>query len=620
MKSAFRIEKGRPYPIGVSRGGAGINVSMVSYARECGILLYDKNKKELGRVVLSGEACMEGVSRTGALCYAKLFWEGKEPVLYQFYEDGNIVYDSHMKEYMGHEKFGATVTPRNLYGVLQPAEYDWEEDRNPLLPYEDSVLYCMHARGFTRHPSSEVAGRGTFHGVVEKLDYLEKLGVTTLELLPVYELEEKKRSIGIGPECLAGRDTLNYWGYTKGLYYAPRNAYAMSGCGAVEFKDLVKALHKRKMEVVLQFYFPKDVSHGEILEILRYWKSEYHVDGFHLKGDALPLLMLGQEPGLADTKLFYYDFPADELYHGEKLPHFRNLAAYRDDYMYAMRRFLKGDEDMLHTVTGYMRRQPLKEGQINYFTNYYGFTLEDMVSYERKHNEDNGEDNRDGIDYNHTWNCGIEGRSRKKGILNLRRQQVRSALCMLFFSQGTPLLFMGDEFGNSQKGNNNPYCQDNEISWLNWKDLEKNRELFEYVRKLIRIRKDHPILHKERELRLMDYISCGYPDLSYHATKAWQPDMGNYSRHIGLMYCGKYARKGRDEEDDFFYVAMNMHWEAHEFALPLLPKEQEWCMLLDTAGWEITDSNERPLADQQTTKVEPRRIQVYISKKRNGKK
>lgn len=620
MKSQFKVEKGCPYPIGVSRGEHGINISMASYAGECGILLYDKNKKKLGKVVLSGEERVEGAARTGALCYAKLLWDGKEPLLYQFYEDGKVIFDSHMKEYRGHEKFGIAITPQDLYGVLQPVEYDWEDDSNPVLPYEDSVLYCMHVRGFTRHPSSGVEGKGTFHGVKEKLAYLETLGVTTLELLPVYELEEKKHSAGRVPECPTERETLNYWGYAEGLYYAPRNAYAMSGCGAVEFKDLIKALHKRKMEAVLQFYFPKDMCHGEILEILRYWKSEYHVDGFHLKGESLPLLMLGQEPGLTDTKLFYYGFPVDELYPGEKLPHFRNLAAYRDDYMYGMRRFLKGDEDMLHTVTGYMRRQPLKEGQINYFTNYYGFTLEDMVSYERKHNEDNGEDNRDGTDYNHTWNCGIEGKSRKKGILNLRRQQVRNALCMLFFSQGTPLVFMGDEFGNSQKGNNNPYCQDNGISWLNWKELEKNSELFEYVRRLIRIRKEHPVLHGERELRLMDYISCGYPDLSYHATKAWQPDMGNYSRHIGLMYCGKYARKERGVEDDFFYVAINMHWEPHEFALPLLPKEQEWCMLLDTGEWEITDNHERPLTDQQMAKVEARRIQVYISKKRKGKK
>lgn len=620
MKSKLEVRAGCPYPIGVSREEAGINISMVSYAKECGILLYDENKKKLGKVVLSGEGRMEGAARMGALCYAKLLWEGEEPVLYQFYEDGKVVFDPHMKAYRGHERFGIPVTPQNLYGVLQSAEYDWEDDRNPVLSYEDSVLYCMHVRGFTRHSSSGVAGKGTFHGVEEKLAYLEKLGVTTLELLPVYELEERKYNSRPGQEGLSGRDALNYWGYTEGLYYVPRNAYAMSGCGTVEFKDLVKALHKRRMEVVLQFYFPGKVSHGEILEILRYWKKEYHVDGFHLKGDSLPLLMLGQEPGLADTKLFYYGFPVDELYPGEKLPQIRHLAAYRDDYMYGMRRFLKGDEDMLHAVTGYMRRQPLKEGQINYFTNYYGFTLEDMVSYERKHNEDNGEANRDGGDYNHTWNCGTEGRSRKKGILGLRRQQVRNALCMLFFSQGTPLLFMGDEFGNSQKGNNNPYCQDNEISWLNWKNLEKNTELFEYVRALIRIRKDHPILHQERELRLMDYISCGYPDLSYHATKAWQPDMGNYSRHIGLMYCGKYARRERDVEDDFFYVAMNMHWEPHEFALPLLPKGQEWCLLLDTREWEITDSNIRPLANQQTSRVEARCIQVYISKRRNGKK
>ncbi len=635
MQNPLQIDKGHPYPVGVTIEEDGINVSMIASGKQCGILLYDKDKREIARVELSQ------ASRLGALRYAKLLLQKKEALFYQLYEDERIVFDRQMKAYMGHEKFGRPVEPGELFGKISWEKYDWQKDVCPRIPYEDCILYGMHVRGFTRHSSSGVKGRGTFRGIMEKIPYLQELGVTTLELQPVYELQEKmppdhsQNNIGQNRLPTAGipgvqsteyeeEQKINYWGYTKGLYYAPRNAYAYSGNGDEEFRALVKALHQCSMEVVLQFYFPKDVNWGEILQILRYWKTEYHVDGFHLKGENIPLLMLGQEPGLSDTKLFYYDFPLEEIYPAEEAPAFRNLACYRDDYMYGMRRFLKGDDDLVPTVLSLMRRQPEKAGQINYFTNYYGFTLADMVSYERKHNERNGEENRDGNDYNHSWNCGVEGKSRKKAVVALRNRQMRNALCMLFFSQGTPLLFMGDEFGNSQDGNNNPYCQDNEIAWLNWKNLRQNESLFQFAKTLIALRKRHPILHNARELRMMDYLSCGFPDLSYHASRAWQPDMSSYTHHIGLLYCGKYATVAGEKEDDFFYVAMNMHWEPHEFALPKLPDDLGWFLLADTSEWEIFDGREEPLPNQQEHLVEARSVEVFISKKvtkkGNGKK
>ena len=369
------------------------------------------------------------------------------------------------------------------------------------------------------------------------------------------------------------------------------------------------------MEVVLQFYFPKHMNQGEILSILRYWRMEYHVDGFHLKGENIPLLLPCLDPGLSDTKLFYYDFPFHQIYPDGEIPVMQNLACYRDDYMYSMRKFLKGDDAMVTTALSLMRRKPEKAGQINYFSNYDGFTLADMVAFEQKHNEANGEANRDGNDYNQTWNCGTEGKSRKRSVVSLRSRQVRNALCMLFFSQGTPFLFMGDEFGNSQEGNNNPYCQDNEISWLNWKNRKQNEALFQFVKTLIALRKAHPILRSPREPRLMDYLSCGFPDLSYHATRAWQPDMSGYAHHIAMLYCGKYAQKSDGKEDDFIYVAMNMHWEPHVFALPKLPKELGWHLLLDTTEGVIYDGNEELLPNQQEHIVLPRSIEIFISKK-----
>lgn len=621
MQRELMVSAGSPYPLGVYKSNGGINVSMLMQGASCGIILYDKNKNFIERIELSNNFHM------GKICYGQID-NVDSAHFYQLYADDKIICDSCMKAYRGGESFGEKMEPKDLYSIISTDYFEWEEDSFPQIPYEESFIYCMHVRGFTKHSSSGVKGKGTFQGIIEKLSYLEELGVTTIELLPIYELKSvfdtSQNEIENITELMVVSEPktqkVNFWGYDEGFYYAPKNSYAKCGKGDIEFKNLVKELHKRNMEIILQFYFPAYVLQSEILEVLKYWRMEYHVDGFHIKGENLPLLMISQEPGLADVKLLHYDFPLHQLFSENNLPSVRNLAFYRDDYMYEMRKFLKGDDDMVHKVLGLMRRQPREAGQINYLTNYYGFTLADMVSYERKHNEDNGEDNRDGMDYNHTWNCGVEGKSRKKAIVSLRQKQMRNALCMLMFSQGTPLIYMGDEFGNSQNGNNNPYCQDNDITWINWKDKERNKDLFEFTQKLIMLRKSHPILHKSTELRLMDYISCGFPDLSYHATKAWQPDMSNFIRHIGLLYCGKYAKTYDGKDDCFFYIAMNMHWEPHEFALPKLPKGMEWCMYLDTVKWDIYDSKEIALSNQQISIVEPRSIHVYISKKGKGKK
>ena len=272
-----------------------------------------------------------------------------------------------------------------------------------------------------------------------------------------------------------------------------------------------------------------------------------------------------------------------------------------------MRPFLKGDGCMLEKVQRRMRENPLKCGRINYFTNYNGFTMMDMVSYNDKHNEANGEDNRDGNPYNQSWNCGEEGPSKKRQVNALRSRQYKNAMSMLFLSQSTPLIFMGDEFGNSQKGNNNPYCQDNEITWLNWKDKEKHKELYQFTEKIIALRKAHPILHNRKELRLMDYYAYGYPDLSYHGAEAWLAAKGSNDRQIGMLYCGKYAKINKRFDDDFFYVALNMHWEPKELALPKLPKGMTW-ELCYTTGSE-------PELCEMVLKVPPRTVAVYQSKK-----
>jgi glycogen operon protein len=282
--------------------------------------------------------------------------------------------------------------------------------------------------------------------------------------------------------------------------------------------------------------------------------------------------------------------------------------------MYIMRKFLKGDEDMVKSVMYEMRRVPQGAGRIHYMSNYYGMTLLDMVSYDRKHNEPNGEDNLDGNDYNCSWNCGEEGATRKKKIAALRLRQLKNAMCMLLLSQSTPLIFMGDEFGNSQKGNNNPYCQDNAVTWLDWKDKERNAELYTFWKELIDLRRNHAMLHRSSEPRIMDYIACGYPDLSYHGMNAWRPQTESYSRCIGMMYCGKYVESEGTGSEDSLYIAMNMHWESHEFGLPRLPKGMKWKLLLTTDEQKLSDTEAMEIiSEENVCEVPARTVAIFIS-------
>ena len=277
--------------------------------------------------------------------------------------------------------------------------------------------------------------------------------------------------------------------------------------------------------------------------------------------------------------------------------------------MYDMRKFLKGDADMLKGFQYHMKNHNPKCGVINYITNYYGFTLNDLVSYDRKHNETNGEHNQDGTDYNYSWNCGIEGPTRKKAIVKLRRKQMKNAISFLMTAQGTPLLLSGDEFGNSQSGNNNCYCLDNETSWLDWRQIKRNEEFFEFVKMMIQFRKSHPILHTQEELTMTDRLGYGCPDLSYHGEEPWKVDLSNYNRHIAMMYCGRYARKDNKSEDDMIYIAYNMHWESHQFALPSLQGGYRWEIVNDT------DSSGEETAIANQVEVKPRSVKILIGRK-----
>ena len=444
----------------------------------------------------------------------------------------------------------------------------------PMIEWEDMILYLLNVRAFTKDASSKVREPGTFNGLKEKIPYLKKIGVTSLILQPAYDFNEiTEQDSGV---------RLNLWGYVPGNYFVPKPSFS-SGDPAEEFAGLVSELHRNNMELIMQFYFmPSDAS-CFIMEVLRYWAVTYDIDGFEIMGADIPVKEIAKDPMLADTKLIFTEFDPDRVY-GRSEPVRRNVAVLNDPFMYDMRKYLKSDEDMLNSVSKHILYNPDRTAVINHITSYYGFTLKDLVSYERKHNEKNGENSSDGSDYNYSWNCGDEGPSRKKAVNILRLRQMKNAMMLLLLSQGVPMIRYGDEFGNSQRGNNNAWCQDNRISYLDWNDLEKNSELFEFIRSLISLRKEHPVFHGRYAKKMYDYISCGSPDVSFHGEQAWNHSFVNYNRHFAVLYTGAYEKISDKTCDDDFYTAYNMHWTGHRFHPPKPAKGKKWEICLSSGN------------------------------------
>ncbi len=612
MTKKPQICREKPYPLGcyIDYDKALVVRSVFGENKCCGITLYpdEKSSKKPLTIELS-----ESMKR-GNIYSARIkdIEDIEDYVSYNYFADDEFFCDPYAKQFYGLETFGKNVPDSAIRAKLDNKAagrtsghvFDWEQEESSFIPYEDSFVYLLHVRGFTKSPSSGVSPekRGTFAGIIEKIPYLKSLGVTAVELMPAYEMNEvenpykssDKRSLkGLekGSEAIYSRDgnisnkkaeslKLNFWGYKRGYYFAPRTAYCTDPSNAEnEFKDFVKTMHKNGLEVIMQFFFEDNESGTLIIDALRFWRCTYHVDGFHLKGSVMPLRLITNEPLFTDVKIWYEYFDCGAIFNGQ-IPEVRLLADYNDAFLYNARRFLKSDDNTVNDFVKSMEANSPDHGVINYLCNYEGFRLMDLVSYEHKHNEENGENNKDGTDNNLSWNCGIEGRTRKHDILKLRNKQMKNAMSMLFFAQGTPMIFSGDEFGNSQGGNNNPYCQDNETGWVDWKAMERNSELLDYVKFLSNLRFSNRILHRSEPFKMMDYISCGYPDLSCHGKEAWRPDMSGHSHLVGMLFCGLYEKQ--EKTYDYIYVAYNMHWLPQKLALPKLPAGLKWEVLSDT--------------------------------------
>ena len=563
--------EGYPQPLGVKIKQDEVNFAVsVPTGKKCELLLYRAGKTEPAFVYEMPEE--EGLGEIRFLAVEGLDVQKYE---YNFRIDGKVILDPFVRELARTRRFGEMPDAdlHRVRGRFPTASYDWEGDHILKLPFEEVIAYSLHVRGFTKHSSSGVKQKGTFAGIIERLPYLTELGINQIQCMPIYEFDE------------AFGSRLNYWGYGGGYYFAPKAAYSGSGHAASELKDMVKCCHRAGIEVVLEMPFEQGIQTQTAIECLKYYMLEYHIDGFVINPYHVSWDCLTRDPLLKGTKIMQKD----------------------DGFQNTMRRFLKGDEDMVNPVIGALCLNTNSNGKCNYITTHTGFTLNDLVSYEAKHNEANGERNLDGPNYNYSWNCGAEGPSRKRYIKNLRKRQIRNAFLLLLTAQGTPCLLAGDEFWNTQKGNNNVYCQDNETAWLDWGRLKRDDSLFQYVKSLITFRKAHPALHQRFPLSGTDRSGCGLPDVSYHGENAWQAPVEVHSRQLGVLYCAA------GEQEDLCFIAYNMHWLKHSFALPALPKDLEWYRVIETEKGALEEKEEDP----KRIELQARSVAVLMGKKRN---
>lgn len=588
----------REYPLGLTHIEGGIHISAAVEAKTCTLLLFPH--KYAGQEAEPIRISFPEEGHVGTVWEITLKGTDLEAYDYALEADGTVFSDPCGRRFAGNETWGDEKQAGGLLkAVIERERFDWEGDHTIQIPYEDSVVYCAHVRGLTMHESSGVVEKGTFAGVAEKIPYMKSLGITTLELLPTAEFQEV-----IEP------GKLNYWGYGPAFFYAPKAAYAGTGKNPVhELKLLIKELHKNGIELVLQMHITGKEAPALVLDILRFWVREYHLDGIHLTGDASVQALL-RDPYLAKTKIWTVSLDGADLPEDQE----KHFGEYNDGFMMDMRHVLRGDPGQMQRFVFRNRRNPERYGVLNYMANVNGFTLADMVSYEKKHNEENGERNRDGSDYNYVWNCGAEGPTEDRRIQALRRQQMKNALLLLFLSQGTPVLRAGDEFGHSQGGNNNAYCQDNAVSWLDWTLLEKNQDFYDFTKFLIAFRKAHRVFHGKTEPKERDVLACGLPQLSYHGVRVWCPEFDEFRRQMGMLYCGDYT----EPKDSHIYVLYNMYREPREMGLPNLPGTLKWHMAIDSSA-DLVNGYYEPgreilLAEQKACMVPSRTIMVLIAK------
>ncbi len=645
------IEPGQSYPLGATVQGSGVNFSLYSkYATGVELLLFDDADAPQpsrtipldpirNRTSFYWHCWIDGLGSGQVYAY-RVFgpWTPERGLRFN---PNKVLLDPYARAVVGwnhYDRKAAVGTGNNCAQALRSVvvdtrDYDWEGDRPLHHPFGSTVIYELHVGGFTRDPASGVSPdkRGTYAGLIEKIPYLKELGVTAVELLPIHQFDPQDAPLG--------RE--NYWGYSTLAFFAPHAAYSSTPdpLGMVnEFRDMVKALHKAGIEVILDVVFNHTAegnadgptlsfkglanstyylldSEGEyrnytgcgntikannsvvrllLLECLRYWVREMHIDGFRFdlasvltrdaEGNPLeepPLLWaIDSDPVLAGTKLIAEAWDAAGLYQvgsfiGDRFGTWNG--PFRDDW----RRFWRGDQGMTGAIAQrllgspdiYQRDSWYAGRTINFVTCHDGFTLNDLVSYARKHNEANGENNRDGCDHSFSWNNGVEGETDDPGIRDLRQRQQRSLMVSLLISQGTPMLLMGDEVRRSQQGNNNAYCQNNPIGWFDWSRVEPEQAFFGFVRRLVELGNRFRLLQQNELLQTQPQER--HPYAVWHGVEPLRPDWGHWSHSLACSLC--HPRAG-----EYLYLAFNAWSQPLTFQLPSPPQGYQWHRLVDT--------------------------------------
>jgi isoamylase len=655
--ATFMTEKGAPHPLGATIRPAGVNFSLYSSgATGVELLLFDQHDSPLpfqtiplipskNKTFHFWHIFVNGL-QAGAFYAFRVngpsvpnmgLRYNRNKVLIDPYARGNIKSVWNRDEACNDSDNVATSL-RSV--VIDPSGYDWEGDKPLNRPIEDTIIYEMHVRGFTKSPSSKVRSPGTFAGLIEKVPYLKELGITAVELLPIFDFDETAPL-----RVLDGKPLWNFWGYSTMGYFAPHSAFCVKpedGSHLKEFRDLVKTLHKAGIEVILdvvfnhtdegnqqgptfcfrgidnrsyyflvpsalQFYVDYSgcgntfncnhpISEKLIVECLRYWVNEAHVDGFRFdEGSILsrgedgfpavhpPLVwQIELDEDLMDSKLTAEAWDAAGLYQIGHFPGDR-WGEWNGRYRDTIRRFVKGDPGIVAQVADaiggwsslYQARGGEPTNSINFINCHDGFTLNDLVSYNCKHNEANGEGNNDGNNENLSWNCGVEGETQDAGVEKLREQQIRNFATILMLSRGVPMFVAGDEARNTQRGNNNAYCQDNEIGWLDWTKQEKHADVLRFWRRIIEFRKRHTVVRRN-DFYTGEANSRGLNDVTWHGTKLNDPGWNDsQARVLGFTLAGAGA-------DQDIHVMMNMYWDALDMEVPVIAGRR-WTRAVDTS-------------------------------------
>lgn len=572
VNETIKVTQGRHMREGVSLSDEKNAVEICIWckdAKKCKLLLYRDNK-------LMDRIPMFSMQNEGAPDLFSVRIEGEEVVSYlknceySFEADKKIVNDPFMRATAGRDVFGKKG---QLRGRFYFEQFDWSGEKRKPISYDDMILYQCHLRGFTKHVSSKVKNPGTFSGFVEKLNYLQKLGVNSILFLPLYDFNERMST---------EEKKINFWGYSDdACYFAPKASYAVDGSQAVdEFKSMIKKAHQKGMNLFMDMHFVQK-SPDFILQCLKYYVTEFHIDGFLVNTDVVNKGWIDHDPVLRQCKFLGNRWDQAEKVNGKK-----TFGCFNDDFLTVARRYLKSDEGQVSDFFQSFKADSSECGIVHYITQKNGFTLRDLVSYDVKHNEANGEHNKDGTEYNYSWNCGQEGISRKKAVKSMRLQQTKNALCMLLLGLATPMILAGDEIGRTQKGNNNAYCQDNATTWMDWSLFEKNKEVFEFTKMLIHIRNTNPLYQRSEPISSMDTGGIGVPGVSGHGIEPWEANYSYYSREIGILFYGTYY-KGKS-----LYFAFNFHWDIHEFFLPAIDEKNKWTVLLDTGRTKIAPNED----------------------------